>query len=148
MLLASPASAQDGSAAKALTDAWCQAVIALDDAAATALMSAELKQDVALARAASDAFAAAHPDEKPPLGDGLPLTAFPDKVEHCEASEVEPSGALMTFSAAPGGAATWTDRIEFAPGPEGRLLVGDVLYAPERVIRMSDALTAMAETGE
>lgn len=135
-------------AAQAMVAAWCAAVMSLDEGAATALMSPDLQQDVAFARTASDAFAAAHPDEKPPLGDGLPLTAFADRVVDCAASDVGPGGALMTFTAGGGGTATWTDAIEFVPGPDGKLMIGDVLYAPERVVRLSDALTAIAETGE
>ncbi len=136
------------SAAQALAAAWCAAVASLDEGAATTLMSPDLQQDVALARIANDAFAAGHPGEKPPLGDGLPLTAFADKVDDCTASDVTPSGALLTFTASGGGATTWTDAIEFVSTPDGGLRVGDVLYAPERVVRMSDALAALAETGE
>ena len=156
MLPAAPSVAQDTSPQQALADAWCRAVMAMDEAAATALMTPDLQQDVALARIANAAFATAHPGEKPPLGDGLPLTAFADAVGGCMVSDLTPQGALMTFTAAGTGTgsaagsamASWTDALEFVPGPGGALLLSDVLYAPERMVRMTDALTAMAETGE
>jgi hypothetical protein len=143
-----PARAATDDAPKALADAWCAAVMAFDENAAVALMTPELQTAVALARAASDAYASTHQDEKPPLGDGLPITSYPDSVQGCTADSLSPSGMLMTFTPAGDGTGAWQDRIDFAPGPDGTLRIANVYYAPDQVIGLSDALREVAEPRE
>jgi hypothetical protein len=144
--LAQPARAASDADAQALVEAWCQAVMTRNEVAAVGLMSPDLQAAVAEARTASDAFAASHPDEKPPLGDGLPITSFPDGVSECTGETVTTAGAMITLSA--GAGATWTDSLAFLTGPDGALKVADIYYAPDHVISLSEALQAMSEPVE
>ncbi|MDC9825718.1 hypothetical protein PRN20_18445 [Devosia sp. ZB163] len=47
------------------------------------LLTAELKSAIAEAEAKNDTIQKATPDEKPPLGDGIPWQAFPDYADTC-----------------------------------------------------------------
>lgn len=59
-----------------------------DMAPVEGLLTAELTAVIAEAEAKNDAIQKAHPDEKPPLGDGIPWQAFPDYAEQCKPGAV------------------------------------------------------------
>lgn len=136
-LLAAPAQAEAPATPLDVATAFCDAVRTGDEAAAEALMTADLQAAIAALRRADARFRTAHPDEKPPLGDSLPLAAFPDAAESCTPSEVSATSARLTYVPAGAPAGAWSDRLILAPGADGRLRVADILYAPEGASRFS-----------
>lgn len=129
-----------------LAASWCAAVSARDEAMATALMSPDLQQAVALARIANAAFQTAHPGEKPPLGDGLRLTAFPDGIDTCTPA-AQPDGTVrLTMQPAGSAEGAWFDEMIPVAGPSGARVVGDIRFSGEAGDSLSlwlkDAATA------
>ena len=59
-----------------------------DMAPVEGLLTAELATAIAEAEAKNAAIQQAHPDEKPPLGDGIPWQAFPDYAAECKVGAV------------------------------------------------------------
>jgi hypothetical protein len=114
---------------------FCISSLGNDMAAAEALLSYELAEIVAVARAQSEAFEAANPGEKPPLGDGLPWRSWPDYADGCtvsdmlmerESADVEIS---YSFSATPDANYTNTLRLRpasFADGAEPIWRIDDI----------------------
>lgn len=86
---------------------FCISSLGNDMAAVEALLSNELEDLVAEAWAKNAAFEAAHPGDKPPLGDGLPWRTWPDYADGCTFGEgmAERESAYITitytFSEAP-----------------------------------------------
>lgn len=107
-------------------------------------MTPDLKAAVARVRAADAAFRSAYPADKPPLGDGLRLTAFPDGLEACTAEAATARSVELVFAPGSDPAATWRDRLVLAAASSGGLLVADVLYAPDQAVRFSDWLAEAA----
>ena len=76
-------------------------------------------------------IAAGNPDEKPPLGDGVPYQSFPDLPDACEPGEpVEKAGLTevpvkYSFKGSPD--ASWTDTLILAMDG-GKLMINDVRY--------------------
>jgi hypothetical protein len=120
-------------------EAFCAAVRASDEAAAQALMTAELQSAVADLRASDAAFRNASPTEKPPLGDGLRLTAFPDYPESCTVSEATSESVVLTYAPAGAPDAIWRDQLLLVP-VDGALRIADILYAPDGTYRFSSWL--------
>ena len=79
----------------------------------------------------NDAIAAAKPDEKPPLGDGVPFQSYTDEASVCHAGSFAEADGKQTvevayiFADTPD--ANWTDRLVLVSG-DGRLRIDDVLY--------------------
>ena len=117
---------------RAVGEAFCKARLGNDEAATLALLTPSLKEAIKEAEARRDVIAKAAPDEKPPLGDGIPYQAFPDVAETCTVGGViETAGqsevqVRYSFADAPG--AGWTDRLKLVT-EGGKLLVDDVVYA-------------------
>lgn len=129
-----------------LATKWCAAVIARDETAATALMSPDLQQAVALARSANAAFQTAQPGEKPPLGDGLRLTAFPDGIDSCLPVS-QPDGTVrLTMQPAGSAEGAWFDDLVPLPGPDGAPVVGEIRFSGEAGDNLSLWLTDAAAT--
>ena len=82
----------------------------------------------------SDEIQAAKPDERPPLGDGIPYQSFPDGSPVCEVGAVSDVGALKhveilhRFPETP--SAGWTDKLVLADW-RGRLMIDDILYGAQ-----------------
>lgn len=82
----------------------------------------------------SDKIGAANPDEKPPLGDGIPFASFPDVSPVCEVGPVTDVGNTRQveiahkFPDTPD--ANWTDKLVLADW-QGRLLIDDILYGSD-----------------
>jgi hypothetical protein len=86
--LAVPAAAQDaGLTPEQLGEIFCISRLAGDLGALEGLMTVGLEQAIADAEAQNSAIAAASPDEKPPLGDGIPWAAYPDRPSSCAIGE-------------------------------------------------------------
>jgi hypothetical protein len=118
--------------ARSVAEAFCKARLAQDEKATMALLTPSLVAAIEEAQARSAVIAKTAPDEKPPLGDGIPFQAFPDVPESCEAGEVtEVDGheeVQISYSFADSPDAGWTDRLQLVPHDRG-LLIDDVIYA-------------------
>jgi hypothetical protein len=133
----------DGSA-EAMALSFCAAVSSRNEAAAEALMTPDLQAAIARLRASDARFRLAYPGDKPPLGDGLRLTAFPDGLESCTPETVTADGVDLVYAPGSDPSAIWRDRLVLVAAPGGGVLVADVLYAPDRMSRFSDWLEEAA----
>ncbi|MDW6021042.1 hypothetical protein SAZ10_04620 [Mesorhizobium sp. BAC0120] len=76
-------------------------------------------------------IASAHPDEKPPLGDGIPFQSYPDVAPVCKPGKFTDTGRTQVieivyeFPDKP--AASWTDRLVLIT-EEGRPRIDDILF--------------------
>ena len=70
---------------------FCIARLGNDMAPVEGLLTSGLKIAIAEAQAKNDAIQQAHPDEKPPLGDGIPWQSFPDHADQCKPGAVSPT---------------------------------------------------------
>lgn len=90
LFFSAPAMAQSpGLAPEQLGQIFCLSRIASDMGPIEGLLTAGLETAIAEAEARNAEIAAQHPDEKPPLGDGIPWQAWPDYAAQCEASPAE-----------------------------------------------------------
>lgn len=86
---------------------FCIGSLGNDMAPVEAILTADLQSAVAAAEEKDAAFAAAHPDDKPPLGDGLPWRTWPDYADGCTVGEALTEREMSivpiryTFSEAP-----------------------------------------------
>ena len=62
---------------------FCIASVGNDMAPVEGLLTPDLTAAIATAETENDRRAAAQPDEKPPLGDGIPWQSFPDYADQC-----------------------------------------------------------------
>jgi hypothetical protein len=84
----------------------------------------------------NEIIAKAHPDEKPPLGDGIPLQSYPDLTPKCEVGKITGTGAgalieiRHIFPDAP--SADYSDRLVLGQGwRPGVYGIDDVRYGAE-----------------
>ena len=108
MLTALPAQAQMATIEpEQIGQIFCIGSLGNDMAPVEALLSADLATVVADAWSRNAAFEAAHPGDKPPLGDGLPWRTWPDYADGCTVADAlaEREMAVVTinytFSEAP-----------------------------------------------
>lgn len=88
-LLASPAFAQMITITpQQVGEVFCIARLGNDMAPVEGLLTADLTAAIADAEAKNDAIQKAHPDEKPPLGDGIPWQDAPDYAAECKVAGV------------------------------------------------------------
>lgn len=92
--------------------AWCSAIVQHDDDAAERLMTQSLRVEVARMRAVDSVFRNEHSGDKPPLGDGLRLTSFPDAIATCKALDVDGDTVLIRITPAGSPDGTWEDRLK------------------------------------
>jgi hypothetical protein len=145
--LAAPVQAADPAEVQRLAEAFCAAVRSGDEAGAEVLMSPALRDGIAALRVANEAFLAANPGEKPPLGNGLRLTAWQDYPESCTPQAVTEAGADLVYQPAGATDGAWRDRLEIETGPDGTAVIADILYAPDLAERFSDWLVVTAADG-
>jgi hypothetical protein len=89
LALGGPASAQMLTLSPThIAQIFCIARIGNDMAPVEALLTPELSAVIANAEARSATIQQQHPNEKPPLGDGIPWQAYPDYAAQCEAGDV------------------------------------------------------------
>lgn len=145
--LGAPVHAADPVEVHRLAEAFCAAVRAGDEAGAEALMSPTLRDGIAALRVANKAFLAANPGEKPPLGNGLRLTAYPDYPESCTPEAVTETGTVLAYQPAGAADGAWRDRLEIETGPDGKAVISDILFAPDLADQFSDWLVVTAADG-
>ena len=72
-----------------LGDAFCIATLANDMSAIEAgLLSPALVEAITVAETRNAEYASQYPDDKPPLGDGLPWRSYPDAADGCTVGAV------------------------------------------------------------
>lgn len=132
------ASAEDQpkSAAAAFGAAFCLMKDNPPGADLMVLVTPSLAEETQKALAKNDEIQKAHPDEKPPLGDGIPFQSFPDLSPKCEVGKVEGEGAGAVVEIRHGfpdtPRADYSDRIVLGKGwAKGTLGIDDVLYGEE-----------------
>jgi hypothetical protein len=82
-------------------DAFCIATLANDMSSIEAgLLSPALVEAIAVAEKHNADYASQYPDDKPPLGDGLPWRSFPDAVDGCTVGAVTQSADGSSASVA------------------------------------------------
>jgi hypothetical protein len=143
LLSPAPARAEDASALT-LAAAFCAAVRASDEAAAEALMPPELQAAIAALRDSDARFRTAYPGDKPPLGDGLALTAYQDYPESCTPEEVSSASVVLAYVPAGAPDGVWRDQLELVTLSDGSLRVADIRYAPDGNRRFSGWLAEAA----
>lgn len=127
---------------------FCLARQGNDMNAIAGLASPALSAAIAYAEARNDVLQRASPDEKPPLGDGVPWQSYPDYASKCTVgpvtSSATASGVPITYSfdEAPDG--DFTDMlvlvpIPIYPGLPAVLRIDDIGYASGSTLR--EALT-------
>ncbi len=117
--------------AASVAEAFCAAREAGDDQATLALASASLAGVIAEALARNARVQESAPDEKPPLGDGIPWQAFPDQAPTCTPGKPDATGTGftvgVTYSFPDQPLGSWTDVLRLVPDGD-RLAVDDVWY--------------------
>ena len=82
-------------------DAFCIATLANDMSSIEAgLLTPALTEAIAAAETRNAEYASQHPDDKPPLGDGLPWRSYPDAVDGCTVGAVTQSADGSSASVA------------------------------------------------
>ena len=127
-----------------VAQSFCAAITANDEAKAEGLMSDSLRVAIAKARAASRAFEIANPGDKPPLGDGLPLAAYPDVPSDCRPSDVSANSVALNYGFVSDPKAGWQDRLVVEQSPAGTMVIADILYGPNHEDRLSEVLARVA----
>jgi hypothetical protein len=132
------ASAEDQprSAAAAFGAAFCLMKDNPPGADLLVLVTPSLADEIGKALAKNDEIQKAHPDEKPPLGDGIPFQSFPDVSPKCQVGKVEGEGPGAVVEIRHGfpdtPRADYSDRIVLGEGwTKGTLGIDDVLYGEE-----------------
>jgi hypothetical protein len=107
---------------------FCAAVMAGNEGAAVALMAADLQREVAKLRTFDAAWRARNPTEKPPLGDGLRLTAWQDAPQSCTPEAGAAGTVVLAYVPAGAPADEWRDTLVLAG--TAPLRVTDIRYEP------------------
>jgi hypothetical protein len=90
LLIAAPAMAQSpGLAPEQIGQIFCLSRVAGDTGPIEGLLTPGLMALIADAERKNAEIAAQYPDEKPPLGDGIPWQAWPDYTPNCTAGTAE-----------------------------------------------------------
>ncbi len=113
--------------------AFCANIQKGDDAKMNILLSPSLKSFIKDAETANDKIAKAAPDEKPPLGDGIPWKAYQDYAPLCRVGNLAAQGDVQMVDIHHGFADTpnadWTDRLVLIQ-QDGKWMLDDVRYGP------------------
>lgn len=109
-------------------------------------MVAELRASIDRLRSFDAQWQARNPGEKPPLGNGLRLTAWQDAAVSCHPM-LRPDGNIdvrYRVASAPGDG--WTDRLLLAPGANGAAVVTDIRYDQKSGGGFRDWIAEMLQT--
>jgi hypothetical protein len=115
--------------AEALGQRFCAAVLAGNEDAAVTLMAADLQDDVAKLKAFDAGWRMRNPGEKPPLGDGLRLTAWQDAPKSCTPGAVGGAEVVLFYAPASAPADVWKDTLMLSRQNE-RIAIEDIRYDP------------------
>jgi hypothetical protein len=146
-ILAVPVVAQDGPITitpEQIAEIFCISRIGNDMAPVEGLLTEGLIAAIGEAEAKNDVIAAAAPDEKPPLGDGVPWQTWPDYAAECapgavtlimDRAEVQ---IVYGFPESPG--ANFVDKLELILVDDpmigaGRWRIDNVVYAEQGDLR-------------
>jgi hypothetical protein len=129
MLTAACAGSPAGDPAMDLGKRFCTAVMAGDELASVALMVPDLQEKVRALKAFDAGWRTRNPDQKPPLGDGLRLTAWQDAPQSCAPEAGAPGTVVLTYAPAGAPAEVWRDTLVLE-GQGARLAVTDIRYEP------------------
>lgn len=125
LLVASPAHAAPATP-QAFGEAFCAASLAGDMSPIESQLSPTLSVIVADAWTKNDALQAAHPDDKPPLGDGLPWRSWQDYADDCTIGDVEGTAesakVQIRYGFAGNASAGYADRLILVHRPDGWVL--------------------------
>lgn len=116
--------------AKAIGADFCAAALQRDEGMAVRLMTSSLRAAIAGLQRFDAGWRARNPGEKPPLGDGLRLTAWPDRPEGCTVGAVTSASVSLAYAPKMAPDAKWEDRLLLVRGPDGRLMVDDIRFDP------------------
>ena len=98
---------------------FCISRVGNDMAPVEAIVTPSLKQAIAKADVLNAAWQKKRPDEKPPLGDGLPWQASPEYTTNCTASDSATTGkdarVNISYAFADYPAGNYTDVLELKP---------------------------------
>lgn len=134
VLSASPAATQESDPGALIGRLFCQ-MRSEGEPAIRYLLTRSLLTEIDKALAKNDVIAAARPDEKPPLGDGVPFQSYQDFAPDCRVKAVAAAGGSFNVDvehAFPGQAeANWTDRLVVRT-EDGLAKIDDILYGPEK----------------
>lgn len=139
LFAASPASAQTATISPAeIGQIFCMSRTGNDELLLTGALSDELRTQIAYAEARNDTIATQYPDDKPPLGDGIPWQSFPDYAKTCTVGSVNVEGGTAKvvvqydFPESPDGDFSDTLELRLAPqryNPEaGVWRLNNVIY--------------------
>jgi hypothetical protein len=130
--------------------AFCATRISSDSDKVKPLLTGSLLALINDAEERSAIIASGNPDEKPPLGDGVPYQSFPDVPDHCQPTAPLIKGGSIElpvtyeFNAYPD--ATWTDTLVLAEDG-GKLRINDIRYPGSAdgsaLLGLRDVLTGM-----
>ena len=120
--------------------AFCKASLDDDMAAIDSALTPDLANIIADAEAKNAKIQAAAPDEKPPLGDGLPWRSWTDYADGCNVGAVtEDAGKALveirySFATAPD--ANYTDQLVLMPATTGSgWLLDDIKLMDDMTLR-------------
>ncbi len=135
MTIAGASSAFADDDAVAMAQAFCSLRTVEGGNGLMYLASPALQEAIAVALAENTRMQEAAPDEKPPLGDGIPWQSYPDVSDTCEAGNVTAEGDARIAEVRHGfkdnAGADWIDRLVLVAGDGGTLLIDDVRYGAE-----------------
>ena len=121
--------------ATAMAQAFCALRTVDWGSARINLVSPSLAEAIEVAMQENDRIQAAAPDEKPPLGDGIPWQSYPDVADSCDVGQVSHEGEAalveVKYGFSDNADAGWSDRLVLVSGEGGVVLVDDVRYGPE-----------------
>jgi len=111
--------------------AFCRASLDGDMSPIDQALSPALSVIVMDAWAKSDALQAAFPDDKPPLGDGLPWRSWQDYADGCDAGAIESTAKTaeveIRYSFTSDSSADYSDRLNLVKAADGWVL-DDIEY--------------------
>lgn len=119
---------------------FCRASLDTDMSPIEDALSPTLSVIVVDAWAKSDALQAAAPDEKPPLGDGLPWRSWQDYADGCDVGAIESNADTakveISYSFTSDSAANYSDRLDLIKTDKGWVL-NDIEYDTGDTLRTS-----------
>ena len=127
-----------------LGEVFCISRLAGDAGPIEGLLTPAFAAAIAEAEEHNAAIQSAHPDEKPPLGDGIPWQSAPDYAARCTAGTVDISGDVATVAIGYGfpdyPEADFTDTLQLRPvadplGGSPRWRIDNVAYADGEDLR-------------
>lgn len=146
LLHAAPAQAEMATVSPMqIGEIFCIARLGNDDGILAGTMTDELRTLVAYSEARNATIATAFPEDKPPLGDGIPWASFPDYAAKCSVGSVAVDGKAANvtvnygFPAEPSADYSDTLQLKLMPHPwdpdTGIWRLDDIRYTTSQTLR-------------